>query len=266
MAVACPLVENGSSVFDTCPLIHYNHLDKELLPFYWPGYNPMANCKEYKSITVLVDGNVKLRNKDSNHKCKARCLFPKGDRLYITEEWISLPTDDLFECDVVETECVDNGVVESFLHTQIYEKIDDEREVRNGSVPDVYLLIIDSASSFMMKRSIPKTIAYLKEHFGAVQMEFLNKIGDNSRPNGFPLMFGKSIEGGSRDLVGLPPLVPDWNDTKICAEPLDRYPYILSEYSKAGYKTMLAQDYGVGMVYYPNCTGFNGSQADHLWK
>ncbi|VDO72688.1 unnamed protein product [Heligmosomoides polygyrus] len=103
-------------------------------------------------------------------------------------------------------------------------------------MPDVYLLILDSVSTFMAKRGLPKTIAYLKDHMGAVQMEFLNKVGINSRPNGFPLMFGKSVEGGSRDLVGLPPLVPDWNDSVMCHKPLDRYHYMISEYSNAGYK------------------------------
>lgn len=42
-------------------------------------------------------------------------------------------------------------------------------------------------------RGLPKTIAYLKDHMGAVQMEFLNKVGINSRPNGFPLMFGETM-------------------------------------------------------------------------
>ncbi|VDM62449.1 unnamed protein product [Angiostrongylus costaricensis] len=41
----------------------------------------------------------------------------------------------------------------------------------------------------MMKRSCPKTLEYLKS-MGGVQMEFLNKVGDNSRPNGFALAFG----------------------------------------------------------------------------
>ncbi|KAK6027640.1 hypothetical protein OSTOST_06328, partial [Ostertagia ostertagi] len=148
-------------------------------------------------------------------------------------------------------------------------------------MPDVYILIIDSASSFMIKRSLPKTIEYLRETVGGVQMEFLNKVGDNSRPNGFPLAFGKSIEGGSRDLVGLPPLIPDWNDTEKCGEYLDQFSYHLKEYKDMGYKnfrtvckqfergklqTMIAQDYDVGMVYYPDCLGFNRSEADHIWR
>ncbi|RCN41937.1 hypothetical protein ANCCAN_12097 [Ancylostoma caninum] len=95
---------------------------------------------------------------------------------------------------------------------------------------------MDSVSSFMAKRSLPKTIRYLKKQMGAVQMEFLDKVGYNSRPNGFALAFGKSIEGGSRDLVGLPPLLPDWNITEICHSYLDNYSYYLFDYEEEGYK------------------------------
>ncbi|PIO75888.1 hypothetical protein TELCIR_02048 [Teladorsagia circumcincta] len=229
--------DSASSVFETCPLILYNHLDAELLPFYHPDYNPKKNCKIYKPITQLVDGHVLMSNNASKYKCKARCILPNKDRKYIAFTWVNVPSPTRLECDIVESECVKGNVVESYLHTQINEQ-----------------------------QSLPKTINYLKEFVGGVQMEFLNKVGDNSRPNGFPLAFGKSTEGGSRDLVGLPPLIPDWNDTEKCGEYLDQFSYHLKEYKDMGYKTMIAQDYDVGMVYYPECLGFNRSEADHIWR
>ncbi|PIO75890.1 hypothetical protein TELCIR_02050 [Teladorsagia circumcincta] len=91
-------------------------------------------------------------------------------------------------------------------------------------------------------------------------------VGANSRGNGFVLVFGKSVEPGSRDLVGLPPLIPDWNTTEMCEKYLDGYSYHLKEYSSLGYKTMLAFDYTQGLAYYPNCSGFREREADHIWK
>ncbi|KAK6031402.1 hypothetical protein OSTOST_02447 [Ostertagia ostertagi] len=116
------------------------------------------------------------------------------------------------------------------------------------------------------RRSLPKTVAYLKAELGAVQMEFLNKVAQNSRPNGFALFFGKSEESGSRAIVGLPRLVADWDRAEKCHEYLDKYSYDLEEYRLSGYKTMVAQDWDVGFVYYQNCTGFNRSEADHMWR
>ncbi|KAE9413230.1 hypothetical protein Angca_001246, partial [Angiostrongylus cantonensis] len=77
---------------------------------------------------------------------------------------------------------------------------------------------------------------------------------------------GKSIEGGSRGVVGLPPLIPDLNNAELCSKYVDNYTYDLWEYAKIGYKTMVAQDFGGGFVYYPNCMGFNKSEADHIWR
>ncbi|RCN44465.1 hypothetical protein ANCCAN_09532 [Ancylostoma caninum] len=255
----------NKSIFDSCPLILFNHLDPELLKYYHPNYNPKANCTVYEPLTDLNNGRIIVREKAKGFKCKARyaqCILPVKDRTYIAGAWVNLPSNFTFKCDIVETKCLSERTIESFLHMQIYEKTGAVASSRH----DVYILIIDSTSSFMAKRSWPKTLKYLKEQVEAVQMEFLNKVGDNSRPNGFPLAFGKSIEGGSRDLVGLPPLVPDWNDTAICHEYLDGYSYHLLDYRKEGYKTMIAQDYDVGMVYYPNCIGFNKSEADHTWR
>ncbi|VDO27670.1 unnamed protein product [Haemonchus placei] len=154
-------MDNITSIFDTCPLYLYNPLDITLLGFYYPTYNRKKNCKVYKPITQLVDGYVLLSNNASNHTCHARCIFPKKDRGYLGTLWVKVPSVDRLECDIVETECIKEDILESFLHTQIFEQ-----------------------------KSLPKTLEYLQETMGGVQMEFLNKVGDNSRPNGFPLAFG----------------------------------------------------------------------------
>ncbi|KAK6754555.1 hypothetical protein RB195_013509 [Necator americanus] len=97
-------------------------------------------------------------------------------------------------------------------------------------------------------------------------MEFLNRVGENSKPNGFPLAFGKSIELVDRSIVGLPPMDPDWDRDKICQEYLDKYDYHLHQFGAHGYKTMIAQDHLAGIVFYPNCSGFKNLEADHVWR
>ncbi|XGW07771.1 hypothetical protein V3C99_010709 [Haemonchus contortus] len=246
------------SIFDKCPLIIYDHLDPQILKFHHPNVNTKANCKEYKPLTILVNGTLQI----------AKCLFNDRDRYYIATPWIQLPSNETFECDIIESRCLPDGGFfkneHSFIHMQIYEN--DSLISSVDSRPHVYILILDSVSSAMAKRALPETLAYLKTELQAVQMEFYDKVAHNSKPNAFPLFFGKSIEGGSRAFFGLPPLIPDWNETEICIEYLDKYSYELEEYRQSGYKTMVAQDWDVGFVFYKNCTGFKRPEADHMWR
>uniref|UniRef100_A0A0K0DNF5 Uncharacterized protein n=1 Tax=Angiostrongylus cantonensis TaxID=6313 RepID=A0A0K0DNF5_ANGCA len=112
----------GNSMFDTCPLVLYNHLDPELLKFHHPGYNRKENCTVYEPFTELVDAQVLVKEKAKGYDCQARCIFPYNDFKYIEGTWINLPSSNLFECDIVETSCSQNETVEAFLHTQIYEQ------------------------------------------------------------------------------------------------------------------------------------------------
>ncbi|VDO39336.1 unnamed protein product, partial [Haemonchus placei] len=294
--------KNNISIFDTCPLTVYDHLDPQLRQFHNPRYNPMAGCTPYIPLTVLENGKIRATEKAEGYECSAsycfiesfsvphrlrmatsntsltgrypkppkqlppcftrrkldrspgfgasprgqgvrrrlKCIYNDHDTKYIADPWIILPSNETFKCDIVESQCSNGNFFygnESYLHMQIYE---DE--------------------------SLPHTLAYLKMEHGAIQMEFLNKLGYNSRPNAIALFFGRTEEGGSRDLVGQPPLYFDWDSTKMCKEYLDDLPYELEEYRKLGYKTMVAQDWSAGFAYYPNCLGFNRSEADHMWR
>ncbi|KAL6729464.1 hypothetical protein Aduo_000514 [Ancylostoma duodenale] len=228
------------AILDTCPLKVIDPLSPELLQFHTPDFNPKENCTIYKPLTKLKNGTVVVL--DENKKCIARCLFHETESKFDRGRFILLPSDNIFECDVVETNCED----QSYMHLQIHES--DVREEDSKPLPNVYLLILDSVSNFMAKRSLPKTLAFLKEEMDAVEMEFLNKVGDNSRPNGFPMVFGKSIVKVSR--VNRPAELPDWNIDEICYKYMDEYPYYLEEYRKKGYKTMIAQDFSMGILSY----------------
>ncbi|KJH46531.1 hypothetical protein DICVIV_07399 [Dictyocaulus viviparus] len=164
----------NSSIFDTCPLTLHNYLDAEILQFYHPNYNPKANCSLYEPLTKLVDGRVIVDRRARGYDCSARCLISYKDVSYIAEtdkQIINKPDVYLLIIDSVS----------SYM---------SKRDKQIINKPDVYLLIIDSVSSYMSKRSLPKTLEYLK-NMGGIQMEFLNKVGEGSRSNGFPLLFGK---------------------------------------------------------------------------
>ncbi|EYC32511.1 hypothetical protein Y032_0003g1622 [Ancylostoma ceylanicum] len=105
---ACVLNDSVTSVFDTCPLVLFNHMAPELLKFYHPDFNPKANCSIYKPLTKLINGRVRMEKKAKRFKCKARCILPAKPppyNAYSATEWIHLPSNSVFQCDIVETEC-----------------------------------------------------------------------------------------------------------------------------------------------------------------
>ncbi|KHJ93838.1 hypothetical protein OESDEN_06248 [Oesophagostomum dentatum] len=70
----------------------------------------------------------------------------------------------------------------------------------------------------------------------AVQLRKFNKVGANSRPNGFVMLFGKTTEPVMREMVDQEPIPADWTYSTYCRKYLDESLYIPVQYRNAGYK------------------------------
>ena len=95
-------------------------------------------------------------------------------------------------------------------------------------------------------------MSYLKESFKAVTFPFMNKIGLNSRPNGFPFMFGNprrclkkikkklglTTEGVIRSSFGMKDIPADLKRDKFCYQFLDNYTSLVQEFNEYGYKVV----------------------------
>ncbi|EGT32505.1 hypothetical protein CAEBREN_11083 [Caenorhabditis brenneri] len=117
----------------------------------------------------------------------------------------------------------------------------------------------------MARRSLSKFISYFQIEFEGVEFPFVNKVGENSQPNGYPLWFGKSIESGRT--VEWEELKADWNYTEHCERYLDNYTNIFNEFKEHGYVTALLEDWKDTMVdSWPFCKGFQKSPTDHTFR
>ncbi|KAF8357890.1 hypothetical protein PRIPAC_92885, partial [Pristionchus pacificus] len=153
------------------------------------------------------DGRISIRNEFSDAKCRARALLLKDDYTNAPGEWHGVEERFVFENDIVEVECKRSGqVAYKFLHSQIWTGenrlsfiglMDTHAKSENASVdvkqkfPSVYIMLMDSFGASHAKRVFPNTIQFLKDTFQSVEMHHLNKVGENSRPNAFPFLFGK---------------------------------------------------------------------------
>ncbi|VDL73102.1 unnamed protein product [Nippostrongylus brasiliensis] len=175
---------HNSSIFSRCNLTVFDHLHPTILPFHHPGYNPLSNCQPLPPLVQLQKGRITMLEASEGF----RCVLHGDESYYRFGDWVPLPTSANFSCDIVESDCWAGLRRISQMHSQIFEQSIHKPD--NIARPDVILIILDSVSSSMAKRSLPKSIKFLKEEMQATQMEFLNTIADYSKPNGFALAFG----------------------------------------------------------------------------
>uniref|UniRef100_A0A0K0D164 RES domain-containing protein n=1 Tax=Angiostrongylus cantonensis TaxID=6313 RepID=A0A0K0D164_ANGCA len=100
----------------------------------------------------------------------------------------------------------------------------------------------------------------------AVQFRKLNKVGANSRPNGFVMLFGKTTEPVMREIIDMEPIPADWTYSTYCKQFLDESIYIPIQYRNAGYKTFGAQDYEASLLNFPNCLGLKKQEFQHTYR
>ncbi|GMT17990.1 hypothetical protein PFISCL1PPCAC_9287 [Pristionchus fissidentatus] len=273
-------------IFDNCKLEVTQTWTSELKRVLNPLHDPMKSCnRSFVSWSDLGDdGRVWMRTEAPEQaECRARSVIFKTEFHHAFGQWYDVKEGHVFENDVVEVECQrSNTTVYQFLHYQIWQKqrnatsnsggernrakIEEKKNKVDDRSPSVYIIVVDSIGASHGRRVFPQTLRYLQEEFGAVDMLHMNKVGENSRPNGIAFLFGKSITNIKRDIFGLPPLPADWNLKEFCKTHLDGRGFILKEFEKRGYTTMMAEDWHQGVFNWPSCYGFKKEPTTHYMR
>ena len=102
-------------------------------------------------------------------------------------------------------------------------------------------------------RHLNETRKYVNDELGAVEIQAYNKVADNTFPNLVPLLSGKYVDE-------LP-----WNDTKS-KEPFDEYAFIWKNFSRHGFRTLLAEDAPNGAIFNYLKAGFFKTPVDYYLR
>ncbi|CAI5443982.1 unnamed protein product [Caenorhabditis angaria] len=267
------LIENEQDYWNICHLPQYDAWDDEIMKFIDPDSNSIGKkCdKNFRILTELKNSTWSSSSSSKKEKCRARCHRFKSESENSVDDWTNKTGP--IDCEILETVCSNENDTDIYgwLHSQIIETPLKPPKINISGLKqfDIVVILIDSLSYTQSIRSLPRTLSYFKNHFKAVEFPFMNKIGENSRPNGAALWFGKSILKLDRSFFQEEESIieeEDWNDEYFCDVFKDNETHLFKEFQEYGYKTMLAEDWAGGIMTYPNCRGFKQPPSDHYMK
>ncbi|CCA65684.1 Sulfatase domain-containing protein [Caenorhabditis elegans] len=228
---------------------------------------PITKCNIAPPLTYLINGSWNAVNASAGYDCKTRCHWRKDDRTNFIGNWNSTPGP--VDCEFLEAICLkDNLKVYGYMHSQIIPTppITPKVDVSKLQQYDVTVILLDSLAHAQALRSLPRAISYMTSHMSAVVFPYVNKVGENSRSNGVPLWFGKSLEKLDKSLFDEEDVTVDWTHEYMCNEFKDNETSIFNEFRDYGYKTLLAEDWAEGTLNFPNCKGFDNPPIDHYMR
>uniref|UniRef100_A0A1I7TND0 Sulfatase domain-containing protein n=1 Tax=Caenorhabditis tropicalis TaxID=1561998 RepID=A0A1I7TND0_9PELO len=234
------MVSNTSNdPWEHCELPKYDVWDEQIIPYVNPDRNPLKDCdRTFKPLTELKNSSWSIVSNNKNLECRARCHWRKTDRSNKIGDWIRTPGP--IDCEFVEAACSENKQdVYGYLHSQVIPKpaIKKPTIETSGLMQfDVFVILLDSLSYSQGKRSLPRTLSYFTNHMDGVIFPYVNKIGENSRPNGVPIWFGKSLEKVDKSLFGEKVVPPDWSYKYFCKTFKDNETSLFSEFHDYGYR------------------------------
>ncbi|GMS80422.1 hypothetical protein PENTCL1PPCAC_2597, partial [Pristionchus entomophagus] len=293
-------------LFSTCVLAEFDKdgWTKEIIEKSEIDWDPIKKCDEkFMPYTILGENGTIWLNKNKEGVDGVNCWARSANDDAILNisalfPMIQVGKDPSLNSDFVHTSCqkVKNTseVVEDFIHLQMWDAKDDggpkrkattkkpassrrkstkfpnpsnlEKEEEIDEKPSLFIFVFDSVANSQALRSLPKTISLLEHEFDAVNLRHVNKVGENSHPNGIAFLIGKLITELDKGIFGMGKEKADWDANHSCYRYFDDDPFILKEFTKKGYKSLMAEDWANGVFNYPNCWGFKNPPVTHYMR
>ncbi|KAK5965364.1 hypothetical protein GCK32_003375 [Trichostrongylus colubriformis] len=186
----------ATDIFDYCPFEPPDPWDKSIVNYVDVKYGYLKDCtpnKHLSAVTYLAKGKVILKKGKQDFVCQGSCIDYVNDDVSKLRKWTSI-NNTVFDCDFVETVCNSSTASNRYIHVQIAEKKSTKKVHINAQRnPDVMLMVIDSAASTQVIRALPRTVNFLVNGMKAIEFRKFNRVGSNSRANGFPALIGERL-------------------------------------------------------------------------
>lgn len=239
--------------------LHINPFDESLAKFITllPKNIECKYEKDPKNNLTFVDEFGVLRQRLAHYKCKYQFFdrVKDNDNNIDYKPWKHLnPIDGVPMNDqkFVAVECTDLWSRVVYQNTHFWIDLEDKpkRSAPEESVmkPSVLILVIESLSRVNYLRFMNQTKQSLEKLGQVVYMKGLTKLADNSFPNMVPFLTGRRV----------------WNNELKNEDfgPYDDWPFIWKDFSKAGYKTALIEDFPTFTLFNYESKGFVKEPTD----
>ena len=199
--------------------------------------------------------------------CEMTYIYMDGnDEISARSNTEMLKDGSLLEHDSFSVKCkAEDGQSNENLHSGIARRNDilvktkpqTYKHSNDKATSDLNIVIwgLDSMSSLMFQRVLPKAHRYFTETLGGVLLEGYNIAGDGTPQNWIPILTGKKEFD-----------MPDVRKGEKGSQFVDVYPFIWKEYAERGYVTHHAEeDPPFGMWNY-RLNGFKTQPTHHYWR
>ncbi|EGT54410.1 hypothetical protein CAEBREN_22036 [Caenorhabditis brenneri] len=251
--------DSTNNYMNVCSLPVYDYWHPKVMRYVDYTFDTTKNCdKGFKPYTELRNGEWRIVEEKKGMNCSARC-FERLDNWNL--KFFSWTPPGPVSCEFLEAVCWEDGKeIYGYIHTQIIPK-KPKTEPKTKNPPNVFVFLLDSLSTGSAKRSLPKTLETLNRRLEAVEFPFVNKVGENSLPNGIALWFGKLIEKINGENYGGRNIEADWSRSQYCNTFLNYS--MMEEFRDHGYMTLYSDDLEIQVLNHPHCQGLKDAPTDH---
>jgi hypothetical protein len=259
-----------------CELEELDPWDKSIKS-YFKLTKPFDKCNKDEPLTYLNETDSTIRiNQKANvtsfegeiKRCEIATVFrnTRHDDNFSLGKYKPLNEAEEVNEDFVKVRCYakkNPGIVYEYVHALIINKADTSKlkneHKQHKNEFNVMVLILDGVSLSSMKRSLSKSLKYLKTFDNFYLFEKHHVVGENTFQNLVPMLTNLEYQEMLK-----PKKIMLRNKIQI-DPPFDEFPFIWKDFKEKGYLTYFSEEW-ILSTFYNLKFGFKNQPTDHYLR